>query len=114
MQAKLDAAVAFAKRSQEVVEGARFDPHENPVLVKPREVVSTKRTHSQRRVNTGGGSAEMNDVLNQKETAIADDLAAEQAVTVRKEAAAGKKAEAQEAVQELQDAWLLCGVTCSC
>lgn len=56
----------------------------------------------------------MNDVLNQKETAIADDLAAEQAVAVRKEAAAGKKAEAQEAVQELQDAWLRCGVTCSC
>ena len=54
MQAKLDAAVAYARRSHEALEAAKFEPSDYPVLVAPRQVVSTKRTHSQRRVSTGG------------------------------------------------------------
>jgi len=115
MQAKLDAAVAFARHSQDALESARFLPQDYPVLIAPRQAVATKRTpHSQRRVSSGGGSATMNQVLEQKEAAIAEDEAAAQAVTNRKETAAGKKAGVEQAAQELQDAWVRCGVVCTC
>jgi len=114
MQAKLDAAVAFAIRAKELLEAAKFEPTDYPILVAPREVVSTKRKHSQRRVNTGGGSATMNGVLEQKETAIAEDLEAVRKVAARKEVAAGKKAEVEGDWQELQDAWERCGAACTC
>jgi hypothetical protein len=114
MQAKLDAAVAFAQRSQDALESARFSPQDYPVLIAPRQAVAPKRNHSQRRVSSGGGSATMNQVLEQKEAAITEDETKAQGVASRKEAAAGKKAEVEEATQELQDAWARCGVACMC
>ena len=45
----------------------------------------------------------MNQVLDQKEAAIAEDEAAVRQVAARKEATAGKKAEAEEEWKELQD-----------
>ena len=56
----------------------------------------------------------MNQVLEQKEAAITEDETKAQGVASRKEAAAGKKAEVEEATQELQDAWARCGVACMC
>ena len=56
----------------------------------------------------------MNQVLDQKEAAIAEDEAAVRQVAARKEATAGKKAEAEEEWKELQDAWEWCGATCAC
>ena len=55
----------------------------------------------------------MNQVLDQKEAAIAEDEAAVRQVAARKEATAGKKTEAEEEWKELQDAWERCGATCA-
>ena len=56
----------------------------------------------------------MNQVLGQKEAAIAEDEAAVRQVAARKEATAGKKAVAEDEWKELQDAWERCGATCAC